>query len=869
MQSLIKKRQPKSSQTKLAAVLPVPDFIPTIAPRVIAAVSALPPPLSESNGNVSRLDGVRAAEEFRQSAHKLEIESIEFSFFSTERIRQLSVVECRDSRTEGNNSVNSPNMGTNSRFESCGTCGLTDIDCPGHLGRIELATPIIHPLAIDYAILVLQSICSSCGRLLLPECRRNDPSLLRLPTAMRLREIARLVSSSNTITCPYNLELAARRSNPIEGMEEFEDQDKVFLETYTQLKEAIPLLIGEIAHEQAESLLAASSAENARNRNSPTARKNRETAKKRSDKVVSLNNSLNEIVREVDEKKSNWLNVLEKPLNVLEITYDISNLRATVVNLERLIEIINKLLSSPDSDQILKPVLQDTLDSTNKTLVEMKTLLIEAESAPIRNHFCPPTIPKYSTPKDSDALQIFAVSKSLVTKQLIRRIVSPESAKTLFNAIPIADLAVLGFNGDSHPRNFIMEMLPVIPERNRPPAERDGEFKPDHITVCYQIIIRDNCRLKNMLEKRDRDRKEGLVTSENEISTATRTLAFCISRLFNNSDSKLKIRHNEAAVTFGSRLTGKEGFCRAYAQGKRANFSGRSVIGPGIVPFGGLIIPGAMRVLTVPEKVHALNFLQIRKAAEAGRIIHHTPGPGQPKAGTRTRYTKARQAAIALGLPPPTLEIGDLVERLGSTGDEVFVNRQPTLHRHSIIGCRAIHHSAKKTIQMHMAYTKGMNADFDGDEANINVPQTLESRAELRHLMGADRQIVTNASSRPIMGLVYNAPTSAYLLSSDAEEDDRAGFISNPITVADLREITSVLLNDDSRAKTLLERASKYGISPQSPRYMISLTFPSTFTYKRQYEHEDVDPQDLTKTITVQREITIIDGVFIKGILSK
>lgn len=121
--------------------------------------------------------------------------------------------------------------------------------------------------------------------------------------------------------------------------------------------------------------------------------------------------------------------------------------------------------------------------------------------------------------------------------------------------------------------------------------------------------------------------------------------------------------------------------------------------------------------------------------------------------------------------------------------------------------------------------------------------------------MAAHKQIITSAASRPIMGLVYNCPISAYLLSIDAIEDDKHGFIHNPILENEIAEIVSIMLYNDTRVRTLDARAAKHGISRQSPRYALSIAFPETFYYKRVSDDDSV--------------VLIQDGVFISGKLTK
>jgi len=61
-------------------------------------------------------------------------------------------------------------------------------------------------------------------------------------------------------------------------------------------------------------------------------------------------------------------------------------------------------------------------------------------------------------------------------------------------------------------------------------------------------------------------------------------------------------------------------------------------------------------------------------------------------------------------------------------------NRQPSLHKMSIMGHR-VKVLPYSTFRMNLSVTTPYNADFDGDEMNMHVPQSLETMAEIKELM--------------------------------------------------------------------------------------------------------------------------------------
>lgn len=95
------------------------------------------------------------------------------------------------------------------------------------------------------------------------------------------------------------------------------------------------------------------------------------------------------------------------------------------------------------------------------------------------------------------------------------------------------------------------------------------------------------------------------------------------------------------------------------------------------------------------------------------------------------------------------------VERHLNDGDFVLFNRQPSLHKMSIMGHR-IKIMPYSTFRLNLSVTSPYNADFDGDEMNMHVPQSFETRAEVLELMMVPKCIVSPQANRPVMGIVQD-----------------------------------------------------------------------------------------------------------------
>jgi len=102
------------------------------------------------------------------------------------------------------------------------------------------------------------------------------------------------------------------------------------------------------------------------------------------------------------------------------------------------------------------------------------------------------------------------------------------------------------------------------------------------------------------------------------------------------------------------------------------------------------------------------------------------------------------------------LQVGYRVERHLQDGDVVLFNRQPSLHKMSIMSHR-VKIMPYSTFRLNLSVTSPYNADFDGDEMNLHVPQTMETRAEASELMLVPRCIVSPQSNKPVMGIVQDS----------------------------------------------------------------------------------------------------------------
>ena len=97
-------------------------------------------------------------------------------------------------------------------------------------------------------------------------------------------------------------------------------------------------------------------------------------------------------------------------------------------------------------------------------------------------------------------------------------------------------------------------------------------------------------------------------------------------------------------------------------------------------------------------------------------------------------------------------------------GDIVLFNRQPSLHRMSMMA-HHINVMEGRTFRFNLCDCPPYNADFDGDEMNLHVLQSDEARAEARILMQVQENILSPRYGGPIIGAIHDHITGAFFLT--------------------------------------------------------------------------------------------------------
>ncbi|KAF6020049.1 POLR3A [Bugula neritina] len=348
-----------------------------------------------------------------------------------------------------------------------------------------------------------------------------------------------------------------------------------------------------------------------------------------------------------------------------------------------------------------------------------------------------------------------------------QEMLNPLKVLTLFKAIPEHDIPLLLMNTSvSHPEDLILTRILVPPICIRPSVVSDikSGTNEDDITVKISeiIIINDNIR-----RHKTTNAKMPMLMDDWDF------LQLQVALLYNSETSgiPLSMQSKKTMRGFSQRLKGKQGRFRGNLSGKRVDFSGRTVISPDPnMRIDQVAVPiHVAKILTYPTRVTPANVELMRKLIMNGPDVH--PGANfleQRKTGFKRFLKYGNKQKIA-----KELRSGDLVERHMMDGDIILFNRQPSLHKLSIQAfyAKVMPH---RTFRFNECCCNPFNADFDGDEMNLHLPQTEEAKAEAITLMGSKSNVITPRNGEPLIAAIQDFITAAYLITQKNVFFDRA-----------------------------------------------------------------------------------------------
>lgn len=351
------------------------------------------------------------------------------------------------------------------------------------------------------------------------------------------------------------------------------------------------------------------------------------------------------------------------------------------------------------------------------------------------------------------------------SKKASEKILKISDAKKILDSISNETAALLGFQLGQHPRNFIIDNLLVLPPVARPSTLiSDGKISQDFFTTQYKKILTKI----NEINKQD-DGSRSIQDKEN----LRKDLFTEIQKLFIGDDAVEGI------------LGGKEGIIRKNIMGRRVNFAARTVLNPG--PNLRLFQVGISRslasALAQKEIVCAVNYQKLKAMWDSDVALIRSKRDFSNRVNISDIDNQRKITMLIPGSGPYEgrvfndfdflifkvnykLQLGDTIYRKLQDGDRVIFNRQPTLHRLSIMGFQVVIHD-DLTHRLPLPIVSNLNADFDGDESNAHAVHDFTAISELDFVMNVKNCMINPQKNAPSVAPYYDALTGVYVLTGD------------------------------------------------------------------------------------------------------
>ncbi|GMM47189.1 DNA-directed RNA polymerase I core subunit [Pichia kluyveri] len=632
-----------------------------------------------------------------------EITHVDFGILSADEIRKLSAKQITNPTVFDNlghpvsGGLYDPALGAFLK-NICSTCGLNDIYCPGHQGHIELPVPVYNPLFFNQLYIFLRTSCLYCNHFKL-----NSNDVHKFECKLKLLQYGLIIEASE-------LDMIKIDSNEIlESEESLDDKDT---NNFNDIDSSAP-----------DAKLSVSS--------SRLLREKRE---------LFVFKAINNAIEDGRTTKSGVF------------TATVGETRKQLIT-DFYSKVLGKkkcencgLFSSTFRKDGFSKIFENALKDKESTNNRIKLGSIKNKKDFI--HLPPKTGSKYVL--------------STEVKNIMNALFNAESSiiDVLFHSKPLSSQKLTS-------DMFFINALVVPATRFRLPSKLGEEIHENSQNELLtkvlntSLLIRDlNDQFSNLTKDLSMDEKKIIF---NRLMNAFVTLQNDVNGFI---DSTKNQNNNTKTPTPGIKqaLEKKEGLFRKHMMGKRVNYAARSVISPDPnLETNEIGVPPVFAVkLTYPEPVTNYNVSELRQAVINGPDKWPGATQVQNEDGSLISLigmSLEQRKSIASQLMTPTTGfnvVNKKVHRHIKNNDVVLMNRQPTLHKASMMGHKVRVLPGEKTLRLHYANTGAYNADFDGDEMNMHFPQNENARAEAFNLANTDSQYLTPTSGSPVRGLIQD-----------------------------------------------------------------------------------------------------------------
>lgn len=644
-----------------------------------------------------------------------EITSVDFGILSADEIRRLSAKQITNPIVFDNlghtvnNGLYDLALGAFLR-NLCTTCGLNEHHCPGHQGHIELPVPVFNPLFFNQMYLFLRASCLYCHRLRLGDMEVHHTMcklrLIQYGLLLECQELENMFAKDSDSGAANDTEVDA---DTADGKSSFEGAD---LSSKSKIKARREQFVEECI------------------------------AKALADSRTTANGLVTETVGE------------ERKMTIHEF-YRRMTLKKTCDHCG----MYSPTFRKDGYSKIFENELHEKHKSYNRVKGGTRPDMLKRSS----------DTGLTSAPGKIPTIKASSGSKYILSteiRNILRAVFSNEQAflQKLFHARPLDTSSV---SADM----FFIHALIVPPTRFRLPSKLGDEIHENSQNELLSNVLKTSLMIKDL-----NDRISGFFGKDKQSSIEEKKILFnrlmnSFVTLQNDVNAFIDSTKNPNAPAgkipnpgIKQALEKKEGLFRKHMMGKRVNYAARSVISPDPnLETNEIGVPPVFAVkLTYPEPVTPNNVAELRRAIVNGP--DKWPGAIQVQNEDGTMVSLVGMAleqrkAVANQLMTPSNGaevINKKVYRHIKNKDVVIMNRQPTLHKASMMGHKVRVLPGEKTLRLHYANTGAYNADFDGDEMNMHFPQNENAKAEALNLANTDSQYLTPTSGAPLRGLIQD-----------------------------------------------------------------------------------------------------------------
>lgn len=673
------------------------------------------------------------------------IDRASFGLWSKDDIKRISVKHITEPKSfekagaMAEDGLYSPVLGAIKNFETCPTCGQNNFNCPGHYGHLEISVPVYHPMLIQIMYQLINKCCLECFHL-----RLSKPSLQLFLAQME------------ALNCGFDHLIEELDDIAADMLRDSKTDD----ETYLQV----------ILGKKLESRI-------------------REEKEKMPDFDCQKRPQQRSIVERLSKLFRNFVNgKIIKPSKVCPTC----NEKKITISLHQQAVIVVGVGSSKPIDTLLNSSLNETSidesakDKRKKRKIEKKDKKLKRIDKPL--HYLKTDEKRFLTPMGARHILRQLWKNEKLTMQRIFHFLNMEDQDVKTEDMEAEQSLEVDLEDDPKQKLkredkfqpidlFFVDTILVPPAKFRPPMSQRGYSYEGPGTAALSNVMKQSVVVQDLIDRMlscsDEMEAERMQV---KVQAGWKLLQQSVNCLWDNEMDKYGKSKYPGLKQL---IDKKEGLFRKNMMGKRVNFAARSVISPDpniLVDQIGVPLVFAKK-LTYPQPVTPWNIQQLKQAVLNGPDVY----PGAVSivyddgfTVSLTKESVREQIAARLSHFPRTnrhnrfkqsTPMATVVNRHLLTGDVLLFNRQPTLHKPSIMAFRARVLPNEKGFRLHYANCKSFNADFDGDEMNAHLPQSELARSEAYNIASVNHQYLVPKDGSPLGGLIQDHVVAVCILT--------------------------------------------------------------------------------------------------------